>query len=272
MKIGYIQFKPAFGQKIENLNRILGFLDEAVQKEADLVVLPELCTTGYAFRSKAEAHSLSEKVPEGDTARLIGSFAKKHNILVVAGLCEKNNGNLFNSAILAGPKGFISVYRKPHLFDKEKLWFSSGNGPISVWETPKARVGLMICFDWIFPEVIRILALKGAQIICHPSNLVLPYCQQSLLGAAVQNKVFIITANRVGTEHGLKFTGMSQILSPDMKILARSSKNKEEVRIVKINPKDADSKNVTAHNNLWSDRRVDLYEPLLDRRFKSGSI
>jgi predicted amidohydrolase len=265
MKVGYVQFKPAFGQKENNLKRILGFLEEAAEREADLVILPELCTTGYAFRSKAEARSLSENVPGGETTELVGSFAEKHNISVVAGLSEMDNGKLFNSAILTGPKGLISVYRKPHLFDKEKLWFSSGNGPISVWETPKAKVGVMICFDWIFPEVTRILALKGAQIVCHPSNLVLPYCQQSLLGAAIQNKVFIVTANRVGRERGLRFTGMNQILSPDMKILARSPKSREEIRIVEIDPKDADSKNITAQNNLWNDRRLDLYDSVLSK-------
>jgi predicted amidohydrolase len=122
----------------------------------------------------------------------------------------------------------------------------------------------MICFDWFFPEVLRILALKGAQIVCHPSNLVLPFCQRTLLGVAVQNRVFVITANRVGTEHGVRFTGMSQIVSPDMKTLAVSSKNREEVRIVEVDPKEADSKKISERNDLWADRRVDLYGPLLD--------
>ena len=121
----------------------------------------------------------------------------------------------------------------------------------------------MICFDWFFPEVIRTLALKGAQIICHPSNLILPYCQSTLLGAAVQNRVFIITANRVGNERGVAFTGMSQILDPDMRILARSEKD-ADVKVVEIDPKAADSKRINKYNDLWLDRRVDLYKRLLE--------
>ena len=124
-------------------------------------------------------------------------------------------------------------------------------------------MGIMICYDWFFPEVTRILSLKGAQIICHPSNLLLPYCQKAMLGAAIQNRIFIITANRVGTERGVKFTGKSQIVSPNMKILASSGRNGEEVKVVDVNPEDADSKKITEYNDLWTDRRTDLYESLI---------
>jgi predicted amidohydrolase len=123
----------------------------------------------------------------------------------------------------------------------------------------------MICYDWFFPEVIRILSLKGAQIICHPSNIVLPYCQTSILGAAIQNKVFVVTANRVGCERGMKFTGKSQIVSPEMKILVRSNKTKEEVKVVEIEPKNSDSKMITARNHVWHDRRIDLYQSLIEQ-------
>lgn len=105
----------------------------------------------------------------------------------------------------------------------------------------------MICFDWFFPEVVRILSLSGAQIICHPSNLILPYCQKALLGAAVQNRVYIVTANRVGVERGVKFTGMSQILGPNMEILAKSGGRNEDIRVVEIDPGKAGSKKY----NTW---------------------
>jgi len=270
MKVGYIQFKPLFSQKRKNLKRIFEFLREGARDEADLLVLPELCNTGYVFKSTEEVKALSEEVPKGQTTKALASFAREENLYVVAGLCERNDRGFYNSAILVGPNGFVAVYRKTHLFDREKLWFTRGTDPFGVYEISKARVGIMICFDWIFPEVIRILALKGAQIVCHPSNLVLPYCQRALLGAAVQNRVFVITANRVGTERGVKFTGMSQIINPRMEILARSRRTGEEVRIAEIEPKDADSKRITEHNDLWADRRIDLYHPLLeDRQQKS---
>lgn len=265
MKIGYVQFRPLFGEKEKNIKRILRFLEEGTREEADLLVLPELCNTGYVFRSTAEVKALSEQVPEGRTTRVLAGFAEENNLHIVAGLCEEQGGRFFNSALLVSPDENIFVYRKPHLFNKEKMWFSSGNGPFRAYETPKARIGLMICFDWIFPEVIRILALKGAQIICHPSNLVMPYCQKALLGAAIQNRVFIITANRVGTERGVKFTGISQIVDPNMEILALSGRRREEARVVEVDPEDADFKRITELNDLWADRRVDLYQALLNR-------
>ena len=263
MKIGYIQFKPTFGEKGKNLRRIIEFLKEGAEKQADLLVLPELCNSGYVFKSEEEVEKLFEEVPEGQTTRILAGFAEEETLYIVAGLSERRDGRSFNSAVLVGPEGFIGVYRKAHLFNEEKLWFSEGHDPFRVYRTPDARVGMMICFDWIFPEVIRILALKGAQIVCHPSNLVLPYCQTALLGAAVQNRVFIVTANRVGVERGVRFTGMSQIVSPNMEVLARSRRTGEEVRVVEIEPKDADSKRITGRNDLWADRRTDLYQPLL---------
>jgi len=263
MKIGYIQFRPLFGKKQKNLKRILEFLNKGADEEADLLVLPELCNTGYVFKSQEELRTLSEQIPEGETTQALTAFAKDHNLCIVAGVCERRNKDYFNSAVLVGPDGFISAYRKPHLFNTEKLWFAKGDGPLSVFDSPKARVGVMICFDWFFPEVMRILALKGAQVVCHPSNLVLPFCQRTLLGSAVQNRVFVVTANRMGTERGITFTGMSQIVSPGMETLAASSRTREEVRVVEVNPKEADSKKVTERNDLWVDRRVDLYGPLI---------
>ncbi len=263
MKVGYVQFKPIFGKKERNLSRIMELLKEGAEKKADLLVLPELCNTGYVFRSEEEVRSLSEKVPEGQTTSNLARFAEEENLHIVAGICEAKDDRFYNSAIIVGPEGFVAVYRKTHLFDKEKLWFTRGDDPFRVCETPKARIGVMICFDWIFPEVVRVLALEGAQIVCHPSNLVLPYCQKALLGAAIQSRVFIITANRTGTERNVEFTGGSQIISPHMEVLARSRGSGEEVRVVEIDPKTADSKRVTERNDLWADRRIDLYQPLL---------
>jgi len=264
MRVGFAQFEPVFGDKERNVRTILKLLKERIGQEADLMVLPELCNTGYVFRSKKEVETLSENVPEGKTTKELIEFAEDSGLHIVAGLCEKENGKHFNSAVLVGPEGFIAKYRKAHLFNEETLWFCKGDTPFQVYSISEARIGMMICFDWFFPEAIRILALKNAQIICHPSNLVLPYSQKALLGAAVQNKVFIITANRIGTERGFRFTGMSQIIDPNMEILARSGRDKEEVKTVEIDPRTADSKRINKYNDLWLDRRVDLYGPLLE--------
>jgi predicted amidohydrolase len=265
MKIGYIQFNPFFGKKKKNIQRIIQFLNCGAKKEADLLVLPELCSTGYVFESNAELRALSEEIPEGETIKNIASFSEENEIYVVAGICERKGNQYFNSAVLIGAEGLITIYRKIHLFGREKVWFSRGDGPVVISNINEARIGLMICFDWFFPEVIRILALKGAQIVCHPANLILPFCQTALLGAAIQNKVFIVTANRVGIERKTNFTGMSQIINPDMKVLVKSPKNGEEVRVIEINPKDADSKIITEYNNLWNDRRIELYKDLVTK-------
>lgn len=264
MKVGYIQFEPIFGNKERNIKIIVDWLWKGVGQGFDLIVLPELCTTGYAFRNKGEVARLSEEVPDGQLTRKLAEFAKENNVHVVAGLCEKEGEQYYNSAVLVGPSDYIGKYRKAHLFNLEKLWFSRGNNRFAVYDTSFARIGIMICFDWFFPEVSRILALKGAQIICHPANLVLPYCQTAILGAAVQNRIFVITANRVGTERGIKFTGESQIVDPNMHILSRSGQNKEELKIVKIDPKVAENKWITEKNNLWKDRRVDLFNYLIN--------
>ena len=263
MRVGFVQFKPVFGRKERNIKRILTLLEFGVREGADLLVLPELCTTGYRFKSKEEVRSLSENVPDGMTTETLIRYAEENGLYLVAGVCERSGERYFNSAVLVGPEGFIAKYRKAHLFNEEKLWFTRGDTPFQAYRIAKAKVGMMICFDWFFPEVIRILALEGAQIVCHPSNLVLPYCQSALLGAAVQNRVFIITANRVGSERGLRFTGMSQIIDPNMNVLAKGGRDREEVKVVEINPKLSDSKKVTERNDLWADRRVDLYKPLL---------
>ena len=263
MKVGYVQFEPIFGDKDRNLKAILRLLEEGVDQGAELLVLPELCNTGYVFRSWKELEALSEDIPNGRTTQTLIRFAEESSLYIVAGLCEKADGRYYNSAALVGPEGFIANYRKTHLFNEENLWFSKGDAPFQVYNTSKVRIGIMICFDWFFPEVIRILALKGAQILCHPSNLILPYCQEALLGAAVQNRVFIITANRMGTERGVEFTGMSQIVDPNMKVLARSEKD-ADVKIVEIDPRVADSKRINKYNDLWLDRRGDLYSPLLE--------
>jgi len=264
MRVASAQFKPSFGRKEKNIRLIRKLLEEGADQEADLLVLPELCNTGYVFRSKEEVRRLSEEVPSGGTTRALIQSAQELSLYVVAGLCEMSSKRYFNSAVLIGPEGFMGKYRKAHLFNEEKLWFSKGDTPFEVYPVRSGRIGIMICFDWFFPEVTRILALKGAQIICHPSNLILPYCQQALLGAAVQNRVFIVTANRIGTERGVRFTGMSQIVSPSMEVIARSGRTKQEVRTVKIDPSSADSKKLNRFNDLWYDRRRELYGALLE--------
>jgi predicted amidohydrolase len=123
---------------------------------------------------------------------------------------------------------------------------------------------MMICFDWLFPEAARTLALQGAEVICHPSNLVLPYCPQAMITRSLENRVFTITANRVGTEERvpgkpLKFIGTSQVTSPDGDVLCRAGSKREEAVAVEIDPARARKKLITPMNDIFRDRRKDLF-------------
>lgn len=260
MIISTIQTNPSFGMKEANTIEALTLMRSV---EADVYVLPELFASGYHFASAAEAASLAEAFKTGPTFTALTQFAEATKSFVVFGFAETDNGTLYNSSAIVGYDGTCVLYRKVHLFDREKLFFAPGNLEFTVVTTPVARIGMMICFDWYFPESARTLALKGAQLIAHPSNLVLPHCPNSMPVRSLENRVFTATANRVGADlrpHGtLSFIGQSQITSPMGEILHRSSATCAEAARVTIEPGRADNKSATERNNLFADRRPDFY-------------
>ena len=134
----------------------------------------------------------------------------------------------------------------------------------------------MICFDWIFPEVARSLALRGADILCHPSNLVLTYCQKTMLTRSLENSVYSITANRTGKETRprgeLLFTGQSQIVGPKGEIIASSNSDQEAVVLCDIDLFDARNKLITENNNLFADRRPAFYDSIVYNTINDLSI
>jgi len=265
MKVGYAQFNPVFGKAERNLEKIASLAKTAARMGAELLVLPELCTTGYVFKSVTETRSLCEKIPGGPSTNGLIGLSRERGLSIVAGVAEIARGVCYNSAILVSHGELMAKYRKAHLFHKEKKWFQPGNTSFEVYAVGGAKIGIIICFDWAFPESLRVLALKGAEVICQPSNLVLPYCQTAMLGAAVQNRVFIVTANRTGVERGLRFTGGSQIAGPSMQVLARSAR-REEVRVAQLNLDEARDKRLSKYNDLILDRRPELYRELVHRR------
>ncbi|MFX1303181.1 MAG: nitrilase-related carbon-nitrogen hydrolase [Promethearchaeota archaeon] len=260
MKVGYIQTSPIFGDKEKNFAQVNAMVSEV---KADLLVLPELFATGYAFISKEEAKSLAEGL-EGQTAHFLIRLSKKTSAIIVGGFIEKNEEGIFNSAMIVSDSGVLGVYRKLHLYYKEKLWFSPGNKPLSIYKIKDVNIGMMICFDWIFPETVRSLALLGADMIAHPSNLVLPYCQNAMITRCLENRVFAITSNRIGVENRgvdhFKFTGRSQITSINGEILSSAPKSEEFVDIVNIDIKKTRDKNLNEYNNLFEDRRKEFYQ------------
>jgi predicted amidohydrolase len=261
VKVGFIQNQPKFGDIQGNCQRVESLLGDAAP---DLLVLPELFATGYQMTSLDEARSLAESIPGGFTSDFLISLSKSKKMTIVAGLAEKSGDAIYNSAVVTGPEGYIGKYRKAHIFDTEKEVFAPGDTPFPVFDIGSARIGVMICFDWRFPETARTLVLKGAEVIVHPSNLVLPHCPQAMITRCLENRVFAITADRVGMEERipgqpLKFIGQSQVVDPDGKILYRASEDKEELKIVDIDIAKARDKNLNTRNDILKDRREDLY-------------
>ena len=274
MKVGFYQYNPVFGKKEENVRRVLSAIRDT---DADLLVLPEFFATGYQFVSREEVAGLSEKIPEGHTTQALSALSQKKNLHIVAGLPEKAGDRFYNSAVLTGPDGFIGVYRKTHLFFEEKLFFSPGDTGFQVWDTSIGHIGIMICFDWYFPESMRTLALMGADVVAHPSNLVLPHCPNSMPVRCRENRVYAVTANRIGEEARkegtpLRFIGLSQITAPDGSILVRALEDDEALLTLDIDPALARNKAVTSLNNIFEDRRPEMYRTISENRIQnSGS-
>lgn len=259
-RIGYFQFRPLFGKPERNCDRVLAALRTV---RADLIVLPELPFTGYLFSGRRELRELAEDPRRSPIVERLVELCRQRDMHMVTGFAEKSRDRIYNSSLLLGPRGLQSTYRKIQLFNNEKRWFDPGNRRTEVVTVRGLRVGMMICFDWVFPEVARSLALQGADLIAHPSNLVLKYCQQAMLTRCLENGLFAVTTNRHGADrrpHGsVRFTGGSQITGPRGEMLGRGPAARDDLRIVSIDPRRAREKMMTPRNHLLRDRRPELY-------------
>lgn len=264
-RIGFFQFCPEFGEIARNLSAVIQALQQA---DADLIVLPELAFTGYYFRDRSELEHLAQDPQDSSIVDSLASLCRERGFYLVTGFAEKHLDRCFNSALLVGPEGLVGTYRKIHLFGTEQDCFDKGDTPLHVSEVRGIRVGMMVCFDWIFPEVTRTLMLKGADVICHPANLVLTYCQQAMAVRCIENLVFAITANRYGTErrpHGeITFTGQSQIVAPKGKVLHRSVPDRDDLHIVSVDIALARDKRIAMQNNIVDNRRPEFYQSLCE--------
>lgn len=265
MKAAYVQFAPRYLEVESNLDQVAELVHDI---DADLVVLPELFTSGYFFQSKEDLADVAESIPEGPTTRRLQRWAADSGATFVAGLAERDAQEFYNSAVLVQPSGEVDTYRKVHLFYEETQLFSPGNLGFPVFSVSTRdgvdyELGLMVCFDWYFPEAARSLALSGADVIAHPSNLVLPHCPDSMPIRARENHVFTITANRFGSEEKegerLTFIGMSEVCGPQGDILRRADREGDEVGIVDLDPLEARDRTINAYNNVLGDRRPDTY-------------
>jgi len=265
VRAAYLQFAPSYLDVGQNLQAV----DSRIQSiDADLIVLPELFTSGYFFHSREHLAQVAEPIPEGRSVDALRDWADSLDATLVAGLAEEEGGTFYNSAVVVRPSGTVHTYRKVHLFYEEKTLFAPGDLGFRVFEvtmrdgTPY-RLGVMVCFDWYFPEAARTLALRGADVIAHPSNLVLPHCPDSMPIRARENHVFTITANRHGQEQKegetLTFIGMSEVCDPSGTILQRAEQSSDEIGVVEFDPHEARDRDLNDHNDVLADRRPDTY-------------
>jgi predicted amidohydrolase len=259
--IALVQFRPVRKDVEANIKKVQQLLEDIT---ADLIVLPELANTGYLYENSQALMPYAEpNDASGPFLRSLIALGSTTQGMIISGYAELAEVKLFNSAIAVSKAGVVANYRKIHLYADEKLLFQPGDKPFQVFTWLDVKIGMMICFDWIFPESVRSLALGGAQIIAHPANLVLPYCQNAMITRSIENQVFTITANRIGTEQipgtRLTFTGTSQMTSPLGELLHRGPKNKETVHVTSIDPQRALNKKISARNDLFADRRPEFY-------------
>lgn len=264
MKLSVIQFAPEFGNIQSNLIKINNYIDES---KADIIVFPELALSGYDFTDREEVRKFALDF-NGD---IMNSFAEKSaelNKIIIIGFPESSDkgSKLYNSAGIFFPdKNLNKVYRKTHLFFRERFCFDEGNtGFFSIfYDDFDINIGTMICYDWRFPEAARTLALKGADLIVCPSNLVTNVWDISTKSRALENKVYLAVANRTGTEerngNKLLFNGKSIIYKYNAEEIAKASSDQEQVITAEIYPEQTRKKSFNDYNDIFTDRRPKYY-------------
>lgn len=256
------------GDKAENLKKMEKIVTKAKKHGADLVIFPELSSTGYVMRD--QIYELAEKIP-GPSTRIMEKAAKKEGAYIIFGipeLSEKTQATLYNTAVLIGPEGLIGKYRKmylpTHSVFEEKRYFRPGH-QIAAMDTKLGKIGLIICYDIYFPEVTRLIRLEGAQlIVCISASpgIRRTFFETLTLARAIENTSFLAFVNLVGVEDGLQFWGGSRLVGPDGKILVQARYDEEDFVIGEVNY--ADIRPVEAFVPTLRDLRPELFDKLKD--------
>jgi N-carbamoylputrescine amidase len=279
--VACLQFEPVVGELEANIKKGHEMIEAAADDGANLIILPELCDSGYVFETRDEAYSQSSLASASATIRTWVEIARKRNLHIVGGFCEREDDLLYNSAAVVGPDGLLGVYRKNHLWAAENLFFEPGNLGFPVFKTRLGRIGVLICYDGWFPEAWRLCALQGADIVCVPTNWVpMPsqpenmYSMSNILcmSAAHSNSIFVAAACRVGTERGQPFIGQSLIVNNEGWPVAGPA-GKTETTILKAECNLADARRgrtLNQFNQLMRDRRDDVYAEMLGAEAKPG--
>jgi len=265
--VAVAQTDPKMRDRAANLATIERMTREAASRGARLILFPECALTGYGYASRDEALEDAEPIPGPTTDRLV-RLAVELGIHIVFGMVERDRGEVYNAAPFIGPDGLIGVYRKTHLpFEVLDRFAKPGDVGLPVFESSIGRVGILICYDMRFPEPARVLALKGADIIVHPTNLPpggAPQPEFMYQSRAAENRVWVLSADRVGVERGVRFIGRSMIVDPTGARLAEGSADNEELLFAEIEPALARQKDLIFEPGVYElhpfrDRRPDLY-------------
>lgn len=271
VRVACCQLEPQVGRKASNLAKTADFIERAAREGARIVVLPELCSSGYVFESRAEAHSLSDAFDDGESTNLWAGLARDLGVHIVAGFAEQAGTTLYNAAAVIAPGGRLGVFRKVHLWADENLFFVPGNLGFPVFETEHGVLGVGICYDGWFPEFYRSCALKGAELVCVPTNWV-PIPGQDptreamanilTMASAHANSIYIAAADRVGTERGQPFVGQSLITSySGWPIGGPASATEEQIIYADLDLAQARrARRWNDFNQVLRDRRPEAYE------------
>ncbi|MEW6080277.1 MAG: nitrilase-related carbon-nitrogen hydrolase [Bacillota bacterium] len=259
-----VQYEPAFSQKKENLRALAALTGQAAGAGARLVVLPEMAATGCMFRDAGELGPVAETIP-GPTTEFLGGLARRWGIYLVVGLpeVEPSTGALYNACALLGPTGnLLAKYRKTHLFHAETHWCSPGNLPVPVIDTEIGSLSMMICMDAEFFEVARVAALRGAGVMALPANWVGPAPAKSWRARALENGIYLVVADRWGTEGGIAFRGNTCLVGPEGEVLD-SLETGDGVVTARVDLKRARDKSLEGLGDRLRLRRPGVYQGLL---------
>ena len=262
------QLAPRVGELGPNCELSVQAVSDAVAQGAEVVVLPELVTSGYVFESRQEAASMAI-TPDHE---LFGFWADAAagQAVVVGGFCEEgSDGLLYNSAALVDRSGVVAVYRKVHLWDREKLVFEPGGEPPPVIDTAVGRIGVLICYDLEFPEMTRMLALASAELVTVPTNWPLverpagerPPAVVIAMAAARTNRMLIACCDRTGTERGQEWTAGTSVINASGWVLATA--DEQGMAVADVDLAETRSKSLAELADLLGDRRPNLYGALV---------
>lgn len=267
IKVSCIQMEPKLFDVQYNLNKMINLITEVMEKDnkTDLIVFPELITSGYECGSEFE--NLAETIEDSNSIKIIGEIAKKFNTNIIFGFPERDEklkDILYNSAAFIDNNGKISgVYRKVHLFDTEKKYFRAGCD-FPIFNTSFGKIGVMICWDTAFPEVARTYALKGAELLVVNTNWEKPYYEDWDLvtrARAFDNCVYLVSANRIGQDKELGFFGHSKIIDPVGKPLQELNEEIEGIISAELDL-ELPRKLRSEYYTIFKDRRPELYDEI----------